>query len=226
MEGEWIQANARGEANAGGSTTLTGEVGPLGQVATGSTVDREGNETPFRTQVNAQQRAEGLFLPATVDGRQARPRTTPGPVQEEPGLFGRLADSYNAAIFGRAHIDETRRAEFEARSRQYLNSELPVQDRGLFDRMRTEFPRDTPSATVAQATLLARQAGIRDPSDLRDVVIEGNRAAIVGSYPGSHAMLDLSARPPPVGETVQSLQAIAANGNPVQQPDPQRTMSR
>lgn len=208
MEGKWIQTDEKGQAVLAGDTKLTSQTGQYGQVATGVNVTPDGKVQPYRTEVYGPQRAEGLVNPAWVDGRKEWTPPKPNRFDEqEPGFFGRIGDGISSLAFGRKGVEEMNQQARQGRMYDYLQSEMPPQDKALFEKLRKSAPSGTPYETVAYAVLQAKEGGINKPDDIKNVSVIGNKWHIEGSYPGSRASIDLAAPAQNVSDTVEKLQA-------------------
>lgn len=88
-------------------------------------------------------------------------------------------------------------------------------DHRLYAAIRQSLPASVPDATVAHATLVAKQNGIDSAERLQQTVLRDNSVYLMGRVPGFRARLDLDQPTPPIERIEQALL-----GTQPQQPDP------
>ncbi len=81
--------------------------------------------------------------------------------------------------------------EGEQPPRERLAS-LSPESQQLFDRMRSDLPERVSDAQVMSAMVAARENGIHQPQQLRDVVLQEEKIFVMGTTPGFRAVVDLS----------------------------------
>jgi len=69
---------------------------------------------------------------------------------------------------------------------------LSPESQQLFDRMRSDLPEKVSDAQVMSAMVAARENGIHQPQQLRDVVLQEEKIFVMGTTPGFRAMVDLN----------------------------------
>ncbi|HIE5098150.1 XVIPCD domain-containing protein [Stenotrophomonas maltophilia] len=80
---------------------------------------------------------------------------------------------------------------------------LPASDRRLFEHIREQVPAQLGDGHVLDATIAAREAGIRHANELGSVTLSGERLYLAGTTPGFRATVDVSQPAPPAQEILQ-----------------------
>lgn len=111
-----------------------------------------------------------------------------------------LAQAFSSHYGSDAPAAERTRGQAEALE------QLSANDRAIFDKIRAGAPSHVSDDTVANAMLLAKRDGIDTADKLASVAMSGDRLCVMGTTPGFHAAVDVTAQVPAMQETVRQTQ--------------------
>lgn len=113
-----------------------------------------------------------------------------------------LAQAFSSHYGSDAPAAERTRGQAEALG------QLSANDRAIFDKIRAGAPPNVSDDTVAHAMLLAKRDGIDTADKLASVAMSGDRLCVMGTTPGFHAAVDVTAQVPAMQETVRQTQTF------------------
>jgi hypothetical protein len=116
--------------------------------------------------------------------------------------------SMQLALAFSSHYGSDAPAAGRTREQAEASEQLSANDRAIFDKIRAGAPPHVSDDSVANAMLLAKRDGIDTVDKLASVTMSGDHLCVMGTTPGFHAAVDVTAQVPAMQETVRKTQTF------------------